>query len=296
MENKDTYLLARGVHSSIRLTAQHLLWKDHIGWNLHPSALSPIPASNNTGKAILHSSPSHPLAVADIACGNGLWLLQESQSPTYPPHTTFTGFDISPSQFPSPSTIPSSVTFTVLNASHPSLIPSQYHSAFDIVHVRLLMGSITGPSPIHFLQSFLTLLRPGGFLQWDEVNPHKAQALPASTSDSASALGEKCKWESWIPPLIATHRPNIEMKMNWLDSLPALFEAEGMTDIQRIQPGPPKPHMRRPWTDNDFGVMTEIASSMGVGKDVLAELEEGWRERKWEIMYEINIFMGRKGF
>jgi hypothetical protein len=127
MDTKETYVLNRGNFSSLRLTHQHFLWRDHLGWNLHPTILTSIDASaskssaagSNTNADADDQSDSHPtLAVADVACGNGLWLMQESQSPDYPPGTKFYGFDISDTQFPSPATIPSNVT---VHHSLPSL-------------------------------------------------------------------------------------------------------------------------------------------------------------------------------
>ena len=261
------------VFSSIRLTAQHFLWKEHLGWNLHPDVLSNLPQSR-------------PLSVADVACGNGIWISQESRSPAYPAGTKFHGFDVSDAQVPSTVGLPENVTFSILNASHSSNIPSEFHEAFDIVHVRLIIGAVPEPTPISFLHSFLTLLRHGGFLQWDEVNTYNCQPFPA--------LPEPCIWNGWVPRTTNRYRPDIDRPMTWFEILPALFEAEEMTHIRHINGGPTKPHMRRYWTDNEFGVFTEIATSHKADQDVLEELAKGEKERKQDLFMEIRITIGQK--
>lgn len=55
--SKDAYVLSRGTNQSIRPIAQHWLFKDYFGWNLHPT----ICATRASNKAI---------RLADVATGN----------------------------------------------------------------------------------------------------------------------------------------------------------------------------------------------------------------------------------
>ena len=60
----DTYLLTRGVAPSIRLLAQHWLWKDLFGWNLHPTVKQEwMVQEEKQGHSI-------PRMIADVATGN----------------------------------------------------------------------------------------------------------------------------------------------------------------------------------------------------------------------------------
>lgn len=56
--SNDVYILkgTRGPHAAIRLMVQHWLYKDHFGWNLHPSIRASF-------------SPNVPIKMADIATG-----------------------------------------------------------------------------------------------------------------------------------------------------------------------------------------------------------------------------------
>jgi hypothetical protein len=288
MAGKDSYLLGRRVFSSIRLTAQHLLWHDHLGWNLHPTISQHLRSAQSQAESNCESQPPR---VADIACGNTIWLAQESKSPAYPPNTQFHGFDISPAQFPFTNNLPANVHLEILDASHPSKIPEKYHSYFDVIHVRLIIGAVFSPKPTNFLDSFLTMLKPGGYLQWDEGDPYNAQAIshlnpPADPKD--------CKWNGWIPRTVAKLRPQLNMPMSFPGALAELFEEGGLTDIQDIRGGPPKPEMRKYWHDNEFGVMTEIFTAFGADEDIMKEIEEGHKGEEWELTYEIRICVGKK--
>jgi hypothetical protein len=56
------YMLGRSRQSSTRLTHQHLLWADHFGWSLHPSATKGWYAGGQ--------GETEERRIADVACGN----------------------------------------------------------------------------------------------------------------------------------------------------------------------------------------------------------------------------------
>lgn len=55
--NNDSYLLSRGTGPSVRLMAQHWLYKDYFGWNLHPTIQETW-------------SSNKPIRFGDVATGN----------------------------------------------------------------------------------------------------------------------------------------------------------------------------------------------------------------------------------
>jgi hypothetical protein len=297
MAGKDSYLLGRRVFSSIRLTAQHLLWHDHLGWNLHPTisqylnSAHSLPESNGDVQQNPTNGEFEPLRVADIACGNTIWLAQESKSSAYPTNTQFYGFDISPAQFPFASNLTENVHLEILDASHSSKIPDKYHSYFDVIHLRLIIGAVVSPKPTNFLESFLTMLKPGGYLQWDEADPYASQAI---SHLNPAAVPKDCKWDGWIPRTVAKLRPQLNMPMSYPGALAELFAEGGLIDIQDIRGGLPVPEMRKYWHDNEFGVMTEIFTAFGADADIIKEIDEGHNGEEWELAYELRICVGRK--
>jgi SAM-dependent methyltransferase len=166
MENQDTYVLTREILSSVRLTAQHFLWAREIGWNLHPTISRHL------------TEVGAGAAVADVACGNGLWTIEESVAH---PEAQFTGLDISDAFFPREENWPSNVRFEKLNASVP--VPERLCGRFDAVHCRLMMGAVLTGDPKPWVDNFLALLKPGGYLQWDEVSGYDQQTFPQGVAD-----------------------------------------------------------------------------------------------------------------
>lgn len=68
----EEYKFGRNAQASIRLTAQHLIWRELYGWDIHPSAFEGRPKGA--------ANTQTPLRVTDLACGNGVWLIEESRS------------------------------------------------------------------------------------------------------------------------------------------------------------------------------------------------------------------------
>ncbi|KAI9678526.1 MAG: hypothetical protein M1822_007469 [Bathelium mastoideum] len=150
MAHKHEYILPRDFEESVRLTAQHYLWTQHQGYHIHPSVNFP---------------KSEDIQVADIACGHCLWLLDAEASTRDAWKATWTGFDISSAQFPKAASLPSNVSLRTLDIYD---IPSELHEKFDLVHVRMLGFGVRDNDPLPVLRNLFALLKPGGWLQWDE--------------------------------------------------------------------------------------------------------------------------------
>ena len=267
--NQSTYLLQRELGSSIRLSHQHFLWERQLGWNLHPTISAAV-------------AEHHHAAIADVACGNGIWLMDESQKHDTAV-TTFHGFDISDEQFPTQDTWPENIKFSILDALAP--LPGSLHGQFDVVHCRLVTGAVSAGDPKPFLNTFLAMLKPGGYLQWDEVN---CVTPPCSIKNAV----EK-KWYGFIPRIIAQYRPDWTMNFSWIDQLPSVFEEYRMTEIEEVRAGWPPSRWKRYWSDSEFTTIAEIARGVGAGESVLKEIEEG-RESGVNIHYELRVVVGRK--
>ncbi|XHG05978.1 hypothetical protein AWENTII_009191 [Aspergillus wentii] len=145
----DGYLLDRRLSESVRLDAQHLLWKLQTGYALHPD----IPIKDD-------------MKIADIGTGTGVWLLDIEND--LPKTVNLDGFDISDSQFPPAHTLPANVHFGVLDALED--IPSKLAGRYDVVHLRMWCCVIKGNDPTQLIEAAYKLLKPGGYLQWEDVH------------------------------------------------------------------------------------------------------------------------------
>ena len=79
------------------------------------------------------------------------------------------GFDISSDCFISPKHLPKSVQLKLLDATKP--LPAELRGQFDVVHIRLLQSIILDNDPSNIICHCKELLRPGGYVQWEEFDP-----------------------------------------------------------------------------------------------------------------------------
>ncbi|KAL4926268.1 class I SAM-dependent methyltransferase [Aspergillus undulatus] len=110
--------------------------------------------------------------VADVGTGTGIWLLEarkllDTEFPSEPGSDRyFHGFDISPAQFiPSP---PEGVELSVHDILKP--FPPEHHNRYDLVNVRMLVAALTEPDYRTAVRNLTEILKPGGYLQWIELD------------------------------------------------------------------------------------------------------------------------------
>ncbi|KAJ5345235.1 hypothetical protein N7452_003239 [Penicillium brevicompactum] len=178
MAHGAEYVLGRDISGSIRLDAQHLLWKLHKGYELHPA----IPITKD-------------MKIADLGTGTAIWILDLARQ--VPSSVQLHGFDISGDQFPLKELWPQNVTLGLLNSfSEP---PEAFSGQYDVVHLRMWASNLRESdtsslvnhvknllsmffSPFFFFFSWFVWLHynadnlgnlltgPGGYLQWEDAD------------------------------------------------------------------------------------------------------------------------------
>ncbi|PQE27118.1 umta methyltransferase family protein [Rutstroemia sp. NJR-2017a WRK4] len=207
---KGVYALKRDFNASTRLTAQHYLWKDALKFNIHPD----IPTDGNQ------------LRIADVATGNGIWLLDVARELSHP--ATFVGFDISLDQCPPSPWLPANTHLHTWNIFEEP--PKEFQETFDIVHIRLITVAIKDNDPRPVLANLRKLLsksikfpgfshhthtikqEPGGFLQWDEADSVdwtiKTVDSPCATDAVQRLFQQLCGSHDWKRDMVATLENN----------------------------------------------------------------------------------------
>ncbi|KAK0749008.1 S-adenosyl-L-methionine-dependent methyltransferase [Schizothecium vesticola] len=148
-----------------RLNEQHHITTATLGFLLHPHIPPPPP-------------PGTPYKIADIGTGTGIFLL--SLAPTLPPSTHLIGFDITPSSFPPLASHPPNITFTTHDMLTP--FPPSHLSTFDVVTARFLSSATPRAAWEQTIRNLVTLLKPGGWLQWiDSCNFQVYCAVPGTS-------------------------------------------------------------------------------------------------------------------
>ncbi|OTB15896.1 hypothetical protein K445DRAFT_300691 [Daldinia sp. EC12] len=166
--------IARDERELERLNTQLDYINTNIGYLLHP--------------AVAASLPPNP-RIADIGTGTArfLLLLREQY-----PNAILDGYDISPKLFPPENRLPPNVSLGVLDMKQP--VPKELHGKYDVVHVRLMMAAMLPTEWPFVVKNLSELLRPGGFLQWEETDFVQAKylrSLPEGKVDSLRFMGHQ---------------------------------------------------------------------------------------------------------
>ncbi|KAK0118232.1 hypothetical protein ONS95_012535 [Cadophora gregata] len=122
---------------------------------------------------ILHApiDPSTINRVVDVGTGTGIWLdTLAAYLEAFPTNSgskrQYDGLDITDANFPATKT--ENFQYSVYNILHP--VPEDLKGKFDLVHVRLLVSALSIGDTKTAVENIAQLLRPGGWIQWDELD------------------------------------------------------------------------------------------------------------------------------
>lgn len=172
----DGYTLPRDKPESSRLDQQHHIIVKNTGFLLHDRIKSNLPDNAR---------------IAEIATGTGIWLKEVAS--TAPPGWSFTGFDISPGQFP-PGNQDGRCKFEQLNLLQP--LPSRLEGAFDVIHIRYMVIALTDNDWNYVAQNARSMLKPGGWLQWHESDFNDIGVM--HNVPGASAVAQKALHRAYV--------------------------------------------------------------------------------------------------
>lgn len=119
------------------------------------------------------------IRIADLATGTGIWAFDVSR---LVPQAVVVGLDISGVQFPPRWTWPANVSLNMMHITKD--VPDTYQGAFDIVHIRLLLPCGPQIGSNTYLNQLAAMLKPGGWLQLDEL------AYPTSLAGAKSVSSD----------------------------------------------------------------------------------------------------------
>lgn len=214
----EKYMLPRNLSEQMRLVAQHYMFNQRQGWLLHPTI-------EHSLKGVDH------VQIADVACGSGLWSLEMADSF---PNFEVVGLDVSGAMFPPRAMWPQNCKFDEYDLlEHP---PTHYEARFDIVHVRLLLSAGPKVPPETWIRNLRALLKPGGYLQWEEVVWPQAQRLCFDSSDHYTL-------EPWYLPGLQEFG-SFKDKIEWFTDFVAPMRIAGFESIEKFDP-PIKTYLSR---------------------------------------------------
>ncbi|KAJ5649244.1 uncharacterized protein N7484_002967 [Penicillium longicatenatum] len=146
---QDDPVLGRSIGDSVRLYAEHLLWKLHRGYELHPD----IEVTDNT-------------KIAELGTGTAVWLMDLARQ--LPPTVELHGYDICDDQFPQKELWPKNVKLSLLDSlSDP---PASLEGQYDAVHLRMWASNLRDGDISGIINHAKKLLKPGGYIQWEDAD------------------------------------------------------------------------------------------------------------------------------
>ncbi|KAJ4286480.1 hypothetical protein N0V90_013180 [Kalmusia sp. IMI 367209] len=152
--------------------------------------------------------------VVDLGAGTGIWASELTAE--LPDTATVKAFDISDKQFPPPGWR-GRVDFKTVDCFKP--IPEEYRGQFDVVNLRFWLCIVNDDSAEALLENILTLLKPGGYIQWFESLPLTAQVLTRNNREPTP--GSDALVQQWYKP--AGHS-----SYEWVMKLSKLFVESGL--------------------------------------------------------------------
>lgn len=232
------YKLHRDNRESLRLTTQHYCLTERQGWLLHPEiecALSKI------------ENPQ----IVDVATGTGIWAVDAARK--YP-SADVVGLDISDQQYPPAWTWPENIDFSTLDLL--GEVPIHLQGKFDVVHCRLLLAAGPLVDKSIFIDRFSKLLKPGGWLQWDELSwPTQYVVMPPSSPSETFQLLSADEY-----PILRVMGEYFHMdwKNGWFENFESVLNKDGIFNEAHLHPVPIRPHLLKTETDLTVQVLSDI--------------------------------------
>ncbi|KAF2654305.1 S-adenosyl-L-methionine-dependent methyltransferase [Lophiostoma macrostomum CBS 122681] len=198
------YPLKRNALASTRLNYNHFWWTKISGYLLHPSIPTTLPN----------------LRIADVGAGTGIWIHELSAAL---PHATFDAIDISSAQFPPEAIRPANISWWTHNAFEP--FPEAYQGRFDVVNARAWKCILNDDVADRVFGHIISLLKPGGYLQWFEPVPESAH-VKAPEGFGPTPACDKLVGQ-WKKPLPTS-------SYDWINDLPGTFKRNGL-DVEVVE-------------------------------------------------------------
>ncbi|MCJ1378592.1 hypothetical protein MMC17_001691 [Xylographa soralifera] len=235
----NNHLLGRNYIAATSLNAQHYIWNQQLGYNLHPD--------------IIH--PKDGAKIADVAAGTGMLLLEVARD--YP-NAQCDGFDISLAQCPPQIWLPNNVSLSLWDIFQEP--PESFIGIYDIVHIRFLT-LVIDHDPVPVINNIAKLLKPGGYLQWDEMD---------TTHSIVARVNDSVKIDATIRMDQLMKRRNAQ---SWIVRLAELLNQHGFENAQ-LHRVPQNFRYLKAQTDLHVLSFSEVAANIPEGDERKAEFTQ----------------------
>ncbi|EPS37525.1 hypothetical protein H072_8824 [Dactylellina haptotyla CBS 200.50] len=130
---------------------------------------------------------NRPIRIADLGAGTGAWALDIAQTFTSKPgniDVELDCYDITDAKFPSEP--PNNIQFKIWDVNESPT--DEMKGRYDYVHMRLLVAFLPITQIPVVLKHAMSLLAPGGYLDWSDVSPGYPNVTPTNPNTQKCAL------------------------------------------------------------------------------------------------------------
>ena len=143
------------------------------------------------------------------------------------------------------------------------------------MHIRLLIAVIKNNDPTTILSFCYQLLKAGGHLQWDELEPSRVRAR--------SHNGSPTEGMEMIVRLARTQKPT-----DWVANLPRTFEQNGF-QIMEVDQRMSLPWQRGMLVDTYCMLADEFVERAGMGGEGINQVDDFYRQLPAKASAEKNL-------
>ncbi|KAI9035229.1 S-adenosyl-L-methionine-dependent methyltransferase [Aspergillus affinis] len=149
-----------------------------------------------------------------------IWLIDLAE--TSPPSVHLDGFDITLDATPPSKWLPDNMTLQHWDVRTEP--PREWMGTYDVVHIRLFALVFDDRQLSSLLKILRKLLKPGGYLQWAEVDMSSCRIEKTHSSSKVDAM---------IELLRHCNKEYIKEEWSWCPKLPDMFLREGFENIRQ---------------------------------------------------------------
>ncbi|KAL8682928.1 MAG: hypothetical protein Q9186_001091 [Xanthomendoza sp. 1 TL-2023] len=217
-----------------------------------------------------------------VAESSSAWLVDAARE--YP-RAQLDGFDLSTAQFPHTAWIPKNINLSTMDIFKP--VSDDLRGQYDVVHVGLLVFVVEKGDPLPILDNLLALLKPGGYLQWDDADYGGSYVQSPDPSVPCAALQElKDKAHALLETKKGTdfrYVPNVS-----LDAGQIAMHAENANEHIKLVPD----DLAHPWTMNHMMAAYEVINVLDQPKGSAADWWELYGKAVGETEQGVSMRMG----
>ncbi|KAL8848077.1 MAG: hypothetical protein Q9221_006879 [Calogaya cf. arnoldii] len=207
------------------------------------------------------------------------------------PNVQIDGFAIDTSIVPPSQSLPPKVTIRRVQ-SYTTDLAQNGQPAYDIVRISNLAASIEDNDPGSVVKNAMAKLKPGGYIQWDELDTAHYGIVKSNPTHSASRLQTLLKF--------VHENDNTLSPRGWIDSLPDILARYGL----QVQAGHHRyrlpfayAHMENDNCFKDFEELSYRLVEPGDGKklrQLMAAAKEDCDRLRQMVTADLVVVVGRK--